>query len=339
MVYGAWLWDNNHDIGFTTEIDMDEALTPYYEIRRLASILLGGMIFMTTVLILLIFKDQKKYRNEIEGLYLDLEQKYQEKTQHLRDSEFELKVSTKKAQQANEAKSNFLANMSHEIRTPINGILGFTDILAESNLDDEQKKCTSIIVKSSRSLLVIINDILDFSKIEAGKMSFEKISMDINLVVDDVLKLYSEKAIEKGIVISKRADPNIPHYILGDPTRINQIILNLFSNAIKFTEKGSITINLKVESSAHDNSSNLRIEIKDTGIGITKEQQENIFDSFTQADLSTTRKFGGTGLGTTISQRLVKLMGGDIGVESEPGVGSCFYFTIPLETTKDNLSS
>ena len=332
MVYGAWVWSEKYGIGIATEMDMDEALAPYWEMRRLTIILLVGIVLIVTIFIFLLSKQQKQSRNQIRRLYQDLENKYQARTEDLQASELELKISTEKEKRANQVKSDFLANMSHEIRTPMNGILGFADLLRETELDEEQKESVSLIVHSGQSLLVIINDILDLSKIEAGKMSIEKIPMQINAVMDDALKHYAKAAQEKGLALSKKVDSAIPEHIIGDPIRIRQIIFNLISNAIKFTDKGSITLHIKTETT-ETNTRFLRIEAHDTGIGIDKDKLSNIFESFIQADLSTTRNFGGTGLGLTISQKLVQMMDGKMGVTSDLGKGSCFYFTIPLEGT------
>ncbi len=227
---------------------------------------------------------------------------------------------------AREAKDQFLANMSHEIRTPLNGIVGFTQLLKSTDLDEEQEEFVSIIETSSENLLGIINDILDISKINAEKMDLEEISFNLVEKVESVAEILSAKAEQKGIVLSVFIDPSIEPYHIGDPTRLTQVLMNLTGNAIKFTpENGDISISVEKEADGR-----LLFKVKDTGIGISKENQSKIFEAFSQADSSTVRKFGGTGLGLTISSMIVKLMEGELQLESEEGRGSTFYFSIPL---------
>ena len=232
-----------------------------------------------------------------------------------------------KAEQGAKAKAEFLANMSHEIRTPLNAMFGFIQILQDKELDNESEKYLNIIEKSGENLLIIINDILDFSKIESGKFKIENIEFNPKEDIEVIHELFSSKADEKHITL-KIKEENLKYNIFSDPTRIKQIIANLLSNAIKFTpENNRITLSLKY----NQNKEELFVEIKDEGIGISSDKINNIFEAFSQADSSTTRKYGGTGLGLTISYKLVQLLGGELKVKSEVGKGSRFYFTIPAK--------
>ncbi|WP_396586833.1 response regulator [Bermanella sp. R86510] len=232
---------------------------------------------------------------------------------------------------ANEAKSQFLAHMSHEIRTPLNGILGLTDVLAQTQLNNTQQDFLKTIRHSGESLLSIINDILDFSKIEAGKLELENIDFSLGVLCDDLEGLFMPQVQEKSLGFHIDIDKSIPPYLKGDPLRIKQVLLNLISNSLKFTHKGSVSvaINLKQEKPLI-----LEFIVTDTGIGISLEKQEQLFKPFTQVDSSTTRKYGGTGLGLQISQKLVQIMGGDIELKSEPNKGSEFHFELHLAKGK-----
>ena len=237
------------------------------------------------------------------------------------------------ALQANEAKSLFLANMSHEIRTPLNGIVGFTEILRSTDLTDEQDEFLSIIDKSSENLLSIINNILDLSKIESNKIEIENIVFDAAEEFESAIETYAVAAAEKNIDLNYYMDPTISNKLKGDPTKIKEILINLLSNAIKFTSYGG-EINLEIQSveKSDENDENLiHFSVQDNGIGMSKDQQSRIFDAFSQADVSVTRKYGGTGLGLTISSQFVELMGGQLELESAKDQGTTFFFTIPLE--------
>ncbi len=246
----------------------------------------------------------------------------------------ELKKAKVTAEAATQAKSDFLANMSHEIRTPMNAIIGMSHLAQKTELSPKQKDYIDKIERSAQSLLGIINDILDFSKIEAGKLSIEQTEFDLEQLLDSVSNLITLKAQQKGLEIVFSIEKDVPMNLLGDPLRIGQIITNLCSNAVKFTENGEIVITTKLASKT-DDTYKLQFSVKDTGIGLTEEQKNKLFKAFSQADASTTRKYGGTGLGLTISKNLVEMMGGEIWVESEYGKGSTFSFTVILKKSSE----
>ena len=244
--------------------------------------------------------------------------------------EEELRAAKEAAEAASKAKSEFLANMSHEIRTPMNGVLGTTELLLNSVLTDKQRHLASTVHRSGRTLLAIINDILDFSKIEAGKLDLECVGFDLLQVLEESLELFMEAGRRKKLHLTQHIDDKVPHYLKGDPVRFRQILMNLLSNAIKFTENGGITLIAQFLGGTPTHAQ-LRFAVADTGIGIPDAAKLRIFDAFSQADGSTTRRYGGTGLGLSIAKQLVGLMGGTITVESEPGRGSTFAFTAQFE--------
>ena len=245
-------------------------------------------------------------------------------------AEAELQRALEVAVESARLKSEFMANMSHEIRTPMNAIIGMTGLLQGLALDSKSHEYVEIIRKAGESLMQIINDILDFSKIEAGKFSLESVDVDMRNIVEEVVQMLAEKAQIKGLELACLVPHDLPNPLAGDPMRLHQVLTNLVGNAVKFTEKGEVVVSVSQEQ-VTDSHCVVRLEVKDTGIGIPFEAQQRLFQAFTQADGSMTRKFGGTGLGLAISKRLVELMGGDIGLTSEPGKGSTFWVRIPFK--------
>ena len=263
---------------------------------------------------------------DAEGLIISVVESFVDVTDLIR--------ARKVAEAANIAKREFLANMSHEMRTPLNGIIGMTELTMETNLDDKQRYLLSIVNSESNALHGLINNVLDFSKAEAGKLELEAITFDLNHTFDELTKVFAYKVEQKGLEFAVFLSPHMPCNLVGDPTRFRQILVNLVGNSLKFTSEGEIFVKGEMIEDLHDRVK-IRFSVTDTGIGIPKDRQASIFEVFTQGDGSTTRRYGGTGLGTTICKELVELMGGEIGLESEEGKGSTFWGTITFQKSEE----
>ncbi len=319
----------------------------YYALSAMTGFFLGVMIMAvhrmyksSTAELELSYKNEAliggltKASASLERLNDDLK----DEIDHGKKIEAELKAAKENAEKMSQAKGEFLANMSHEIRTPMNGVIGTLQLLEDTNLNSEQKEFVVIAHKSADALLAILNDILDLSKIEAGKLNFENIPFDFKQIIKDIVTLYSLKSEQQGVLLVQKIDESLPASLMGDPTRIRQVIVNLVSNALKFTDHGEVKINVEVvkfDTGADIDNIEVKVSVSDTGTGIPEAAQKTLFNAFTQADGSTTRKYGGTGLGLAIVSQLVEMMGGILGVDSVEGEGSMFWFSASFQCSDE----
>ncbi len=296
------------------------------------------LLVLLLIVLLIVYKNAKRDKelleNTLRNIEFDLSKEKRDELRKIVDRKDEAEIYrflTDTIKEANQAKDLFLANMSHEIRTPLNGIVGFTQLLKATELNDDQRDFITVIEDSSENLLNIVNDILDLSKIKADKVELENIPFDAREKFESAVESYGAKAAQKNIEFGAFIDPALPHTLIGDPTKLTQVLTNLISNAIKFTNSHG-EVNVFIEKISEDKKhAKIRFSVEDTGVGITEEQKSKIFEEFAQADSSTSRKFGGTGLGLAISSRLIEHMGGKLEIDSTPGEGSAFYFTLEME--------